>query len=138
VGEEIDINGDGTPLRYMDKPSKDGNSLDEWSEEAGNVDVHYSSGIANHWFFLMSMGSGKSSLNGVDYDSPTSDGSTVKGIGITKAQEIWFKALTENMTSTTNYKDARAATLKASDDLFGKDSAESKAVEAAWTAVAVK
>ncbi|MDH6607193.1 Zn-dependent metalloprotease [Streptomyces sp. SAI-208] len=24
IGEEIDINGDGTPLRYMDKPSKDG------------------------------------------------------------------------------------------------------------------
>ncbi|MFE5758919.1 M4 family metallopeptidase, partial [Streptomyces massasporeus] len=23
IGEEIDINGDGTPLRYMDKPSKD-------------------------------------------------------------------------------------------------------------------
>ncbi len=24
IGEEIDINGDGSPLRYMDKPSKDG------------------------------------------------------------------------------------------------------------------
>ncbi|MET7792123.1 M4 family metallopeptidase, partial [Streptomyces sp900116325] len=24
IGEEININGDGTPLRYMDKPSKDG------------------------------------------------------------------------------------------------------------------
>ena len=26
IGEKIDINGDGTPLRYMDKPSKDGGS----------------------------------------------------------------------------------------------------------------
>jgi zinc metalloprotease ZmpA len=138
VGEEIDINGDGTPLRYMDKPSKDGNSLDEWSDKAGDVDVHYSSGIANHWFFLMSMGSGKSEKNGVKYDSPTSDGSTVKGIGITKAQQIWFKALTENMTSNTDYKAAREATVKASNDLFGKDSTETKTVEAAWTAVAVK
>ncbi|WP_181768043.1 M4 family metallopeptidase [Streptomyces albidus (ex Kaewkla and Franco 2022)] len=138
VGEEIDINGDGTPLRYMDKPSQDGNSLDEWSANAGDVDVHYSSGIANHWFFLMSMGSGKSELNGVSYDSPTSDGSTIKGIGITKAQEIWFKALTENMTENTDYKAAREATVKASNDLFGADSAETKAVEAAWTAVAVK
>ena len=24
IGEKIDINGNGTPLRYMDKPSKDG------------------------------------------------------------------------------------------------------------------
>lgn len=138
VGEEIDINGDGTPLRYMDKPSKDGNSLDEWSDKAGDVDVHYSSGIANHWFFLMSMGSGKSEKNGVEYDSPTSDGSKIEGIGITKAQEIWFKALTENMTANTDYKAAREATVKASNDLFGADSAETKAVEAAWTAVAVK
>lgn len=138
VGEEIDINGDGTPLRYMDKPSQDGNSLDEWSDKAGDVDVHYSSGIANHFFFILSMGSGKSELNGVKYDSPTSDGSTVKGIGITKAQEIWFKALTENMTANTDYKAAREATVKASNDLFGADSAETKAVEASWTAVAVK
>ncbi|MEU3909066.1 hypothetical protein AB0F20_35590, partial [Streptomyces goshikiensis] len=29
-GEKIDINGDGTPLRYMDKPSKDGGSKDAW------------------------------------------------------------------------------------------------------------
>ncbi|WP_033283015.1 M4 family metallopeptidase [Streptomyces sp. NRRL F-525] len=28
IGEKIDINGDGTPLRYMDKPSKDGGSAD--------------------------------------------------------------------------------------------------------------
>ncbi|MEU2931256.1 M4 family metallopeptidase, partial [Streptomyces sp. NPDC007251] len=28
IGEKININGDGTPLRYMDKPSKDGGSAD--------------------------------------------------------------------------------------------------------------
>jgi len=138
VGEKIDINGDGTPLRYMDKPSKDGNSLDSWDKNAGDVDVHYSSGIANHFFFLLSVGSGKQEVNGVEYDSPTADNSTVKGIGIEKAQEIWFKALTENMTANTDYKAAREATVKASNDLFGADSAETKTVEAAWTAVAVK
>ncbi|MGW3829524.1 M4 family metallopeptidase, partial [Streptomyces sp. NPDC005071] len=31
IGEKIDINGNGTPLRYMDKPSKDGGSADYWS-----------------------------------------------------------------------------------------------------------
>ncbi|MBR7679224.1 M4 family metallopeptidase, partial [Streptomyces daliensis] len=47
VGEKIDINGNGTPLRYMDKPSKDGASKDNWYSGIGGVDVHYSSGVAN-------------------------------------------------------------------------------------------
>ena len=138
IGEQIDINGDGTPLRYMDKPSKDKQSLDYWSADAGNVDVHYSSGIANHFFYLLSEGSGKKKIGDVEYDSPTKDGSKVKGIGRDKAAKIWYKALTAYMTSTTDYKDARKATLKAADDLYGKDSTESKAVAAAWTGVNVK
>ncbi|MDI6409385.1 M4 family metallopeptidase [Streptomyces albus] len=137
VGEKIDINGDGTPLRYMDEPSKDGTSLDYWSADAGDVDVHYSSGIANHFFFLLSVGSGEREVNGVKYNSPTKDGSTVDGIGIEKAEKIWFKALTEQMTSTTDYADARRATVAAATDLYGADSAEVKTVEAAWTAVNV-
>ncbi|MFZ3597036.1 M4 family metallopeptidase [Streptomyces sp. BH104] len=138
IGEKIDIAGDGKPLRYMDKPSKDGNSLDSWKEGAGDVDVHYSSGIANHFFYLLSEGSGKKTINGVDYDSPTADGSTVTGIGRDKAEKIWFKALTSYFTSTTDYAKARTGTLSAADDLYGADSAESKAVAAAWTAVNVK
>ncbi|MFI7011358.1 M4 family metallopeptidase [Streptomyces sp. NPDC050145] len=138
IGETIDINGDGSPLRYMDKPSKDGSSLDSWSADAGNVDVHYSSGIANHFFYLLSEGSGKKTINGVDYDSPTSDGSTVTGIGRDKAEKIWFKALTTYFTSTTDYADARKGTVSAATDLYGADSAEVKAVEAAWSGVNVK
>ncbi|MFJ9178444.1 M4 family metallopeptidase [Streptomyces sp. NPDC102360] len=138
IGEQIDINGDGSPLRYMDKPSKDGNSLDAWKSGAGDVDVHYSSGIANHFFYLLSEGSGKKTINGVDYDSPTSDGSTVTGIGRDKAEKIWFKALTTYFTSNTDYAAARTGTLDAAKDLYGADSAESKAVAAAWSGVNVK
>ncbi|MCQ4213969.1 M4 family metallopeptidase [Streptomyces longispororuber] len=138
IGEKIDINGDGSPLRYMDKPSKDGASLDAWKTGAGNVDVHYSSGIANHFFYLLSEGSGKKTINGVDYDSPTSDGSTVTGIGRDKAEKIWFKALTTYFTSSTNYAAARTGTLSAAKDLYGADSAEYKAVGAAWSGVNVK
>ncbi|MEU6079678.1 M4 family metallopeptidase [Streptomyces sp. NPDC047108] len=138
VGEEIDINGDGTPLRYMDKPSKDGASKDNWEEGIGNEDVHYSSGVGNHFFYLLSEGSGKKEINGVKYDSPTADGKEVKGIGRDKAEQIWFKALTTYMTTNTDYKGAREATVKAANDLYGKDSAETKGVEAAWTGVNVK
>ncbi|MEU2157356.1 M4 family metallopeptidase [Streptomyces sp. NPDC019396] len=138
IGEKVDIRGDGTPLRYMDKPSKDGSSLDAWKEGAGDTDVHYSSGIANHFFFLLAEGSGKKTVNGVDYDSPTSDGSTVTGIGREKAYKIWYKALTTYMTSTTDYKAAREATVKAAGDLYGADGTEAKTVAAAWGAVNVK
>ncbi|APY86267.1 M4 family peptidase [Streptomyces alfalfae] len=138
IGEKVDINGDGTPLRHMDKPSKDGSSLDSWSEDAGNVDVHYSSGIANHFFYLLSEGSGAKEINGVAYDSPTADGSKVEGIGRDKAEKIWFKALTTYFTSTTDYKAAREGSLNAAKDLYGADSAEYKGVDAAWAAVNVK
>ncbi|MEU5366166.1 M4 family metallopeptidase [Streptomyces sp. NPDC005925] len=137
IGEEIDIRGDGSPLRYMDKPSKDGSSADAWSSSVGGMDVHYSSGVANHFFFLLSEGSGKRTVNGVEYDSPTSDGSTVTGIGRDKALQIWYKALTTYMTSTTKYAAARQATLKAATDLYGADSTEYKTVAAAWSAVNV-
>jgi Zn-dependent metalloprotease len=137
IGEQIDINGDGSPLRYMDKPSKDGASADYWSSSLGNKDVHYSSGVANHFFYLLSEGSGAKTINGVSYNSPTYDGSTVTGIGRDKALQIWYKALTEYMTSTTNYKGARTATLNAAADLYGSSSTEYKAVAAAWSAVNV-
>ncbi|MGW2172294.1 M4 family metallopeptidase [Streptomyces sp. NPDC001705] len=137
IGEKIDINGDGTPLRYMDKPSKDGASKDYWSSGLGGVDVHYSSGPANHFFFLLAEGSGARTVDGVQYDSPTSDGSTVTGIGREKALQIWYKALTTYMTSTTNYKAARTATLSAASDLYGADSTEYRTVGAAWTAISV-
>ncbi|MGW1751833.1 M4 family metallopeptidase [Streptomyces sp. NPDC002092] len=137
IGEKIDINGDGTPLRYMDKPSKDGGSADSWSSSVGNLDVHYSSGVANHFFYLLSEGSGSKTINGVSYNSPTSNGSTVTGIGRAKALQIWYKALTEQFTSTTNYKAARAGTLAAAASLYGSSSTEYKTVAAAWSAVNV-
>ncbi|MFG2310922.1 M4 family metallopeptidase [Streptomyces sp. NPDC048566] len=137
IGEKIDINGDGSPLRYMDKPSKDGGSADYWTSSVGNEDVHYSSGVANHFFYLLSEGSGAKTIGGVDYDSPTKDGSTVTGIGRDKALQIWYKALTSYFTSTTDYAGARTGTLSAAGDLYGADSAEYKAVEAAWTGVDV-
>ncbi|TGA95592.1 M4 family metallopeptidase [Streptomyces sp. MZ04] len=138
IGEKIDIRGNGTPLRYMDKPSKDGNSADYWSRNVGRLDVHYSSGVANHFFYLLSEGSGAKTINGVSYDSATADGSSVTGIGRTKAYQIWYKALSVYMTSTTDYAGARTATLKAAADLYGAGSAEEKAVAAAWSGVNVK
>jgi zinc metalloprotease ZmpA len=137
IGEKIDINGNGTPLRYMDQPSKDGASADCWSSGVGNLDVHYSSGVANHFYYLLSEGSGAKTINGVSYNSPTCNSSTVTGITRAKAEKIWYRALTVYMTASTNYSAARTATLNAAADLYGAGSAEQTAVDAAWAAVAV-
>ncbi|MFD3578039.1 M4 family metallopeptidase [Streptomyces sp. NPDC058644] len=137
VGEKIDIRGDGTPLRYMDKPSKDGSSKDSWYSGIGSIDVHYSSGVANHFYYLLSEGSGAKVVNGVSYDSPTSDGLPVTGIGRDKASLIWYKALTTKFTTTTNYAAARTGTLAVAGELYGTTSAEYAAVAHAWAGVNV-
>ncbi|MFE4696661.1 M4 family metallopeptidase [Streptomyces sp. NPDC056738] len=137
VGEKIDIRGTGAPLRYMDKPSKDGSSRDYWDSSLGGIDVHYSSGPANHFFYLLSEGSGAKTVNGVSYDSPTHDGLPVTGIGIENAAGIWYRALTTYMTSSTDYAGARAATLRAAGDLYGAYSPTYLAVADAWAAINV-
>nr|WP_275563990.1 M4 family metallopeptidase [Kitasatospora sp. SID7827] len=124
-------------LRRFDKPSLDGGSADCWSKSVGRLDVHYSSGVGNHWFYLASEGSGAKTVNGVAYNSPTCNGSTVTGIGNQKVAAIWYRALTVYMTSTTDYKGARTASLNAARDLYGAGSAEYAAVGAAWSAVSV-
>ncbi|MFE4823633.1 M4 family metallopeptidase [Streptomyces sp. NPDC056704] len=137
IGEKIDINGDGTPLRYMDKPSKDGGSADSWYSGVGNLDVHYSSGPANHMFYLLSEGSGTKVINGVTYNSTTSDGVAVAGIGRAAALQIWYKALTTYMTSSTNYAGARTAALNAATALYGASSTQYAGVANAFAGINV-
>ncbi|WP_326587927.1 M4 family metallopeptidase [Streptomyces sp. NBC_01294] len=138
VGEKIDIRGNGTPLRYMDKPSKDGSSKDAWYSGIGSIDVHYSSGPANHWYYLASEGSGAKVVNGVSYDSPTSDGLPVTAIGRDAASKIWFRALTTGLfKSNTNYAAARTATLQAAADLYGAGSVTYNNAANAWAGINV-
>ena len=136
IGEEFDLKKH-VGLRRMDNPASDGSSLNCWSSNAKNVDVHYSSGIGNHFFYLLAEGSGAKTINGVAHNSPTCNGSTVTGIGRAAAQKIWYRALTVYMTSSTNYKGARTATLNAARDLYGAGSTQYIAVAAAWSAVSV-
>jgi Zn-dependent metalloprotease len=137
IGEKIDINGDGTPLRYMDKPSRDGGSPDCWSSGVGGLDVHYSSGPGNHVFYLLAEGSGAKVINGVSYNSPTCNGSTFVGIGRDAAAKIWYRALSVYMTSSTDYAGARTAAISAAKDLYGATSAQCTGVENAFSGIAV-
>jgi Zn-dependent metalloprotease len=122
----------------MYKPGRDGASPDFYDSRLDHLDVHYSSGVANHFFFLLAHGSQIDSLCD-DIASPMTNGvASITGLGNDKAGRIWWRALTVYMTSNTNYAGARTATLNAAKDLFGATSAEYNTVNTAWLAVNVK
>jgi pseudolysin len=54
IGSEIMKEESGyEALRYMDLPSKDGESIDTATEYNSGLDVHYSSGVYNHLYYLI-------------------------------------------------------------------------------------
>ena len=125
-------------LRWMHKPSRDGASPDFYKSTLGRLDVHYSSGVANHFFFLLAHGSQIDALSENEQSPMTNGVTSITGIGNDKAARIWYKALTAYMTSSTTYAGARTATLSAATSLYGASSAEYAAVNKAWLAVNVK
>lgn len=134
-----------TALRYMFKPSLDGQSPDCYSPDIGDIDVHYSSGVANHFFYLLAEGAvvpdGWGAGTGADLtpaDLVCNGNTSLAGIGRQDAESIWYLALTGYMVEDTNYASARAATLSAATDLFGADSPQYAAAAAAWSAVSVE
>ncbi|MER5480747.1 M4 family metallopeptidase [Streptomyces sp. NPDC002734] len=124
-------------LRRMDNPAADGNSLSCWNSGAGSVDVHYSSGIGNHFFYLAAEGTGAKTVGGRSHNGTTCNNDTFAGIGKDKAAAVWYRALSAYMTSTTNYAGARTATLQAAADLYGANSQERYLLSKAWAAVSV-
>jgi len=127
IGERVVGPSLGLPfLRSMSSPTDDKQSVDHYSKYKRGMDVHLSSGIANNFFYLLAEG-GKNKTSG----------KSVTGIGRSKAEKIWYRALTTYFTSSTTFKQARTATLNATKDLYGGKGAESQAVAAAWTAVGV-
>lgn len=145
IGDPIYVEP-GRFLRSMIQPSDDTveyygytyGSYDCYCEEIIGVDVHYSSGVGNHFFYLLAEGTvnGFPSLtcNVGDCQKATGTG-TLIGIGKEKAGNIWYRALTLYLTPLSNYLIARFATIQAAKDLYTDE--EVKAVEKAWDAVNV-
>ncbi|MBE8524250.1 M4 family metallopeptidase [Amycolatopsis sp. H6(2020)] len=125
VGEGVNLVGQG-PIRYMDNPSKAGDP-NCYSASIPSTEVHAAAGPQNHWFSLLSQGSGA---------SPTCNNSTVTGIGIQKAGKIFYNGLLKK-TSSWNHRAARKATLEAAVALFPGSCTEFAATKAAWDAVSV-
>ncbi|MFG2820814.1 M4 family metallopeptidase [Kitasatospora sp. NPDC048365] len=135
IGEKLNMSTGY--FRRMDNPAVDGKSLGCWNSNAGSVDVHYSSGIGNHFFYLLSEGTGTKTIGGRSHNGTTCNNDTFAGIGKDKAAAIWYRALSAYMTSTTNYSGARTAVLKAAADLYGTNSQERYLASKAWAAVSV-
>ncbi|WP_394837828.1 M4 family metallopeptidase [Pendulispora rubella] len=128
VGEDVYTpNTAGDALRYMNDPAKDGDSLDYYPDYTSGVDVHYSSGIANLAFYLLSQG-------GKHPRSKTTV--SVTAIGIEKAAQIFYRANTQIFTASTTFAQAKQWTGQAAQDL-GYTQAEISAVADAWSAVGV-
>ena len=132
-----EISRTGTPLRYMYKPSKDGNSPDAWGISLKFLDVHYSSGPNNRMFYFLAQGSNAG--KGSEFSSPylVKTPLAMTGIGTDKAFRIWFKANTTKFTASTNYADARNKMLQSARELYGVGSKEDKAVQRAYAAINV-
>lgn len=124
---------DGRALRYMQAPSDDGSSRSHYGARftgfADNGGVHINSGIANHWFYLLSEG-------GRHHDSRFRSGVVVSGIGVQAAYDIWYTALSSYMTRRTGFTGAREAT-EAACEASGYPVATCDAVSAAWFEVGV-
>lgn len=134
IGEKIIADG-SIALRSMEDPSvivddrtESGYSPDHWSKRyIGNLDnggVHINSSINNKAAYLVAEG-------GEHY------GVTVNGIGREATEQIYYSALTQYLTSSSDFSMMRQAAIQAATDLYGSNSDQVAAVEQAYNAVGV-
>jgi|GEM_PF-928740 len=131
IGETAWTPTNGDPndgLRYMNDPTKDGYSIDNYKDYPKQTEVHGSSGIANNAFYLLANGG----------TNRTSKLEVKDGVGMDKGLKIYYRALAHYMTPSTTFAQARTATIQAATDLYGADSTEVAKVKESWTAVGVK
>ncbi len=132
LGEDIYTpNTPGDALRYMDNPTRDGYSPDNYAERLqiteDNGGVHGNSGISNLAFVLLVEG-GKHPRNKTTIQVPA--------IGMDLAGQIFHRALTLKMTPNTNFLQARTAIEQSAVELYPGSCAK-PAISLAFAAVGV-
>lgn len=103
IGPEI-FKAKDQALRYLDQPSKDCHgkkpgsrcSIDDASQYTNSLDVHYSSGVYNHFYYLLA---------------------TTKGWSARKAFDVMVQANSNYWVSSTNFKTGACGALKAAKEL---------------------
>lgn len=116
MGEDVYTPGqNGDALRSMSNPERFGqpSHMDDYvNTQSDNGGVHTNSGIPN-----------KAAYN------------TIRSIGKGKAQQIYYRALTEYLSSNSNFSDAKEALYQSALDLYDKNTANQ--VADAWDDVGV-
>ena len=96
---------------------------------ADNGGVHINSTIVSHAYYL-----------GVEGGTNRTSGLTVQGSAPRTAsrwRRTFYRAFTQLMPASSTFATARAATIRAAQDLYGTNSAVERALIQAWTAVGV-
>lgn len=116
IGEDVYTPGrSGDALRSMSNPeqfNQPGHMRDYVNTSSDHGGVHTNSGIPNKAAYL-----------------------TVQKLGQNQAEQIYYRALTEYLTSTSNFADAKASLTRAAMDLYGQEVASQ--VQQAWEEVGV-
>jgi len=97
---------------------------------ADNGGVHINSGIANHAFYLAVQGG-----------TNRTSGQAVQGVGFANREQIekvFYRAFVYMLTPSSDFKQARAATLQAAREQYGAGGPVERAVSQAWNAVGVQ
>jgi hypothetical protein len=135
IGKNV---GHGTPIRWLDRPSRDLRSANAWYHGVEFLDGHFSAGVLNRALYFLARGA--SSTPGDDRFSPYLPAG-MTGIGNDAAARIWFKTLTERLhadgTGNVLFADARREAVAAANELFPTDPSKAMAVELAFSAVNV-
>ena len=133
IAEDVYVAAPGY-LRSLNNPIATGNP-DHYSlrrfvgTSTDDGGVHFNATIATHAFYLAVAG-GRNRISGI----------TVQGVGlgsIERMERIFYRAFTQLMAPSSQFSDARRATLQAATDLYGGGSNDRAQVELAWNAVGV-
>ena len=102
----------------------------ECPEDFDNGGVHINSSIANHAFYLMVAG-GTNRTSGI----------TVAGLGMDqmdRIESIFYRGFVFYLVPSSDFSDAREATLRAAREIYGAGSPEERTVRDGWNAVGVQ
>lgn len=143
IGEDVYLGATTVPgFRNMSDPQEDGDP-DHYSERytgtSDNGGVHTNSGIPNHAYYLLVNGgknAGCDSTGSGGHIHTLDCGTSVTGVGVAKAEQIFYKGFT-SLPSNATMGNARAGTVAAAEALYGTGSPEAASTAAAWQAVGV-
>jgi bacillolysin len=119
-------------IRSMENPRALGDPDHYSSRFTGTADnggVHINSTIVSHAYYLA-----------VEGGTNRTSGLSVQGVGAANREQMektFYRAFVQLMPASSTFATARAATIRAAQDLYGTNSAVERALVQAWTAVGV-